>query len=71
MRNQEVPPGPRVPNKTIMISHDLMAEEEVELLSVLEMSNDVFTWKTSGPTGVSKSIIEHKLHINPSVKPRK
>jgi hypothetical protein len=31
----------------------------------------VFAWKTFDLTGVSKIIIEHKLHVNPSAKPRK
>jgi hypothetical protein len=54
-----------------MISQDLTVEEETELLSFLDKNNDVFAWKTSDLTGVSKSIIEHKLHVNPSTKPRK
>jgi hypothetical protein len=31
----------------------------------------VFTWKTSNLMGVSRDIVEHKLHVNPSAKPRK
>jgi hypothetical protein len=34
----------------------------------LNKNSDVFTWKTSDLTGVSRSIIEHKLHVNPSAK---
>jgi hypothetical protein len=41
------------------------------LLSFLDKNNDVFTWRTSNLTGVSRDIIEHKLQVNPSTKPRK
>jgi hypothetical protein len=41
------------------------------LLSFLDKNNDAFTWRTSDLTGVSSDIIEHKLHVNPSAKPRK
>jgi hypothetical protein len=54
-----------------MISHDLTTEEETELLSFLDKNNYVFTWKTSDLMGVSRSITEHKCHVNPSAKPRK
>jgi hypothetical protein len=61
----------RVPNKTVMIDQDLTWQEEAELLSFLDKNNDVFAWKTSDLTGVRRSIIEHKLHINPSIKLKK
>jgi hypothetical protein len=62
---------PRVPDKAVMITHDLTVDEETELLSFLDKNNDVFAWRTSNLTGVSKDIIEHNLQVNPSVKPRK
>jgi hypothetical protein len=31
----------------------------------------VFTWKTSNLTRVSRDIVEHKLQVNPSARPRK
>jgi hypothetical protein len=54
-----------------MISQDLTSDEEIELLSFLDKNNDVFMWKTSDLTGVSRDIIEHKLQVNPSAKLRK
>jgi hypothetical protein len=54
-----------------MISQDLTSNEKTELLSFLDKNNDVFAWRTSNLTGVSKYIIEHKLQINPSAKPKK
>jgi hypothetical protein len=54
-----------------MISQDLLSEEETELLSFLEKNSDAFAWQTSDVTGVSRSIIEHMLQVNPSAKLRK
>jgi hypothetical protein len=55
----------------MMISQDLKSREETELLSFLDKNSDVFTWKTSDIMGVSKDIIEDKLHANSSMDPRK
>jgi hypothetical protein len=68
---KRVPLDPRVPDKIVMISQDLSPSEEMKLLSFLDKNSDVFTWKTSDLTGVNRSIIEHKLLVNPSAKPKK
>jgi hypothetical protein len=68
---KRVPLDSRVPYKMVMISHDLTLREETKLLSFLDKNSDVFMWKTSNLTGVSRDIIEHKLQVNPSEKPRK
>jgi hypothetical protein len=68
---KRVPPDPRVPDKTVMISQDLTSKEEEELLSFPEKNNDVFARRTSDLAGVSRDIIEHKLQVNPSARPRK
>jgi hypothetical protein len=70
-QTKRVPLDPRVPNKVVMISRDLTSDEETELLSFLDKNNDVFAWKTSDLTEVSRDIIEHKLQVNPSAKPKK
>jgi hypothetical protein len=54
----------------VLISQDLLASKEAELLLFLDKSNDVFTWKTSNLIGVSRDINEHKL-VNPSGRPEK
>jgi hypothetical protein len=66
-----VPLDPRVLDKVVMISQDLTADKETELLSSLDKNNDVFMWRTSDLIGVSRDIIEHKLQVNPSAKPKK
>jgi hypothetical protein len=54
-----------------MISQDLASSKETELLSFLDKNSDVFAWTTSNLTGVTREIIEYKLQVNPSAKPRK
>jgi hypothetical protein len=66
-----VPPDPRVPDKIVVISYDLTPEEEGEILLFLDKNNDVFAWKISDLTGVSRDIIEHKLEVHPTTKPKK
>jgi hypothetical protein len=61
MRDIKSSLDPRVSDKTVMISQDLSASEEVELLSFLDKNNNVFTWQTSDLTGVSRDIVQHKL----------
>jgi hypothetical protein len=68
---KRVPLDSRVSDKTVMISQGLTSNEETKLLSFLDKNNDDFTWRTSNLTGLSRDIIEHKLQVNPSAKPRK
>jgi 3-hydroxymyristoyl/3-hydroxydecanoyl-(acyl carrier protein) dehydratase len=63
--------GPRVVEKTMLIAQYQLSEEEAELLSFQDKNNDVFTWTTIDLIGLSRSITEHKLHVNPSAKSRK
>jgi hypothetical protein len=70
-KTKRVPLDPRVPEKTVIIAQDLTSNEETNLLSFLDKSNDIFGWQTTDLMGVSRDIIEHKLQVNPSTKPRK
>jgi hypothetical protein len=58
---KRVPLDPRVPDKAVMISQDLLAREEAELLSFLDKNYYVFMWQTSNLIGLGRDIIEHKL----------
>jgi hypothetical protein len=55
----------------VTISQDLTLGEEKEILSFLDKNNDVFAWRTSDLIGVSRDIIEHKLEVNSSARPKK
>jgi hypothetical protein len=61
----------RVPDKIVTISQDLTPEEEKDLLSFRDKNSDVFAWKTSDLKGISRDVIEHKLEVNPSARPKK
>jgi hypothetical protein len=46
-------------------------DEQAMLLAFLDKNSDVFAWLTSDLMGVSRYIIEHRLHVNPNAKPKK
>jgi hypothetical protein len=62
---------PRVPNKTICIGTEASQEEQTKLLSFLDKNNDVFAWSTLDLVGVSRDVIEHRLQVSPSARPKK
>jgi hypothetical protein len=41
------------------------------LLAFLDKNSDVFAWSTCDLVGVSTDVIEHRLQVNPAVKPKK
>jgi hypothetical protein len=66
-----VPLDPATPKQTVLISKDLTSRDEKKLISCLSRNNDVFAWSTLDLVGVSRSIIEHGLGIDPLVRPKK
>jgi len=58
-------------SKTIQLSADLQQEEEQTLLALLMQNEDVFAWSPNDIKGIDRSIIEHKLNVDPKIKPRK
>jgi hypothetical protein len=70
-RTKAVPLDPATPKQTVVISEDLTSQDEEKLISCLSRNKDVFAWSTLDLVGVSRTIIEHGLGINPSVRPKK
>jgi hypothetical protein len=70
-RTKRVPLDPRNPKKIVLISEDLLPNEEARLLSCLNRNKDVFAWFALDLVGVSCTIILHSLDIDSSVRPRK
>jgi hypothetical protein len=70
-RTKAVPLDPATPKQTVIISEDLTSRDEEKLLSCLSYNKDVFTWSALDLVGVSRSIIEHSLGVDPSVRPKK
>jgi hypothetical protein len=54
-----------------VISEDLTPRDEEKLISCISRNKDVFAWSALDLVGVSRTIIEHGLGIDPSVHPRK
>jgi hypothetical protein len=68
---KRVPLDAMVLDQAVVIGSDLSADEEASLVLFLQKNKDVFAWFAKDLTGVDRSFIEHKLNIDPSVKPRK
>jgi hypothetical protein len=66
-----MPLDPRVPDRTICIGVEMSLEDQVKLLQFLDKNNDVFAWFTSNLIGVKNDVIEHKLQVSLSMKPKK
>jgi hypothetical protein len=66
-----VPLNPATPKQMVVISEDLTSRDEEKLISCLSRNKDVFAWSALDLVGVSHSIIEHSLGIDPSVRPKK
>ena len=66
-----VPLDQATPKQTVTISEDLTSHDEEKLLCCLSKNKDVFAWSALDLVGVSRSIIEHSLGIDPSVRPKK
>jgi hypothetical protein len=66
-----VPLYPATSKQTVIISEYLTSRDEEKLLSCLSQNKDDFAWSTLDLVGVSRSIIEHSLGIDPSVRPKK
>jgi len=67
---KRIPLNPLVLDKQVIIGIGLSQEEEDKLVEFLRSNRDIFAWSSSD-LGVSKDIIEHKLDIDPKVRPKK
>jgi hypothetical protein len=66
-----VPLDSTTSKQIVMISEDLTSRDKEKLLSYLSRNKDVFAWSALDLVGVSRSIIDHSLGIDPSVHPKK
>jgi hypothetical protein len=70
-RTKTVPLDPATPKQTVIIKEDLTSQEEEKLISCLSRNKDVFAWSALDLVRVSRTIIEHSMGIDPSVRPKK
>jgi hypothetical protein len=66
-----VPLDPATPKQTVVIREDLTLQDEEKLISCLSRNKDIFAWSALDLVGVSRTVIEHSLGIDPSVRPKK
>jgi hypothetical protein len=66
-----VPLDQATPKQTVIISEDLTLQDEERLISCLSRNKDIFAWSALDLVGVSRTIIEHSLGIDPSARPKK
>jgi hypothetical protein len=66
-----IPLDPATPRQIVIISEDPTSRDEEKLIFCLSRNKDVFAWSALDLVGVSRSIIEHSLGIDPSVRPKK
>jgi hypothetical protein len=59
------------PKQTVIISEDLTSQDEEKLISCLSRNKDVFVWSALDLVRVSRTVIEHSLGIDPSVRLKK
>jgi hypothetical protein len=70
-KTKKVALDPKMPDKALFLGKGLLLEQEMKLLTFLDKNSDILPWSTSDLIGVSRDIIEHKLLVNPSTKPRR
>jgi hypothetical protein len=58
-------------DQTVVIGSDLSPDEEGNLVQFLQKNKDVFAWFAKDLTRVDRNFIEHRLNIDPSVKPQR
>jgi hypothetical protein len=66
-----VPLDQATPKQMVTISEDLTSHDKEKLLCCLSKNKDVFAWSALDMVEVSRSIIEHNLGIDSSVRPKK
>jgi hypothetical protein len=59
-----------VPDEVVCLGTEMTPGEQAKLLAFLDKNIDVFAWSTSGLIGVSRDIIDHRLQVSTTAKPR-
>nr|GEU93298.1 reverse transcriptase domain-containing protein [Tanacetum cinerariifolium] len=60
---------PDFPDQEVVIGGSLSDKGRTELCSVLKKNLDIFAWQPSDMTGVSRSVVEHRLNIREGYSP--
>lgn len=57
------------PHKVVKVDLTEVPQRREEIIKLLRKYRDVFAWSPLDMTGVSPTIITHRLNIDPAVKP--
>jgi hypothetical protein len=68
---KKVPLDPNVPDRIVCIGVEANQQEQAKLLAFLDKNSDVFAWSTSDLVRVSRDVIEHRLQVSPTARPKK
>jgi hypothetical protein len=60
-----------IADQKVLFGSQLIEEQEQNLKKFLFNNKDVFAWSANDLCGVNRSIIEHSLNVDPTIRPRK
>jgi hypothetical protein len=60
-----------IAEQKVLLGSQLSDKQEKTLLRFLFNNKDVFAWSANDLCGVNSDVIEHSLHVDPAVRPRK
>jgi hypothetical protein len=55
----------------VLFGSQLSKKQEKALSKFLFSNRDVFAWSANDLCGVNRDVIEHSLHVDPTIRPRK
>ncbi|XP_071688064.1 uncharacterized protein [Rutidosis leptorrhynchoides] len=61
--------NPAYPEQKIKVGHNVSADTRKQIVQLLVQYMDVFAWCENNMTGVPRHIAEHRLNVNPPLKP--
>ena len=64
-----MPLGIENPEGKVLVGSSMLEQIKQDLLNFLRTRSKTFAWKHEDMTGIDKSIITHKLNIDPSFRP--
>ncbi|XP_071709117.1 uncharacterized protein [Rutidosis leptorrhynchoides] len=61
--------NPAYPEQKIKVGRNISADTRKQIIQLLVQCMDVFAWSENDMTGVPRHIAEHRLNVNPALKP--
>ncbi|XP_042511717.1 uncharacterized protein LOC122086839 [Macadamia integrifolia] len=64
-----IPISEAEPTRIVQLGALLSSQRHEEILNFLGENSDIFAWKASDMPGISRTVAEHSLDVNPSFRP--